>query len=244
MFATKVMSSAQDLIGKKPTDEWGTKLFQCDGVENEQWAFALCCTPCAAAKAKSVADESHPCFNFFCWSPIGVYSYVRHAYNIKGECGNDCMAGIFCMPCVARQAYTESGARGALRGRYGQSGKDWQTSLFACSCTELFYAMFCFMCATHTTRELMQPGSDKCFDWFCVAPTSMYGTVRNTYGLTSECEGNPWVEDIAAGFFCMPCALARAQREAIYQKANAATGGLGGGIAGKAMGAAAKYGAL
>lgn len=221
-----------------PPTEWATKLGQCgDGVEMKDWLLSCFCLPCTAAMAKSNMDKTHPLFNFLCFSPIGAYSYTRLGYNIMGECGRDCCVGLFCAPCATRQMYTESNRRGVqsdASANQGNFDQKWKTGLFACTCTELCCAVLCPCCVAHNTRVLLQPTTNNWFDYFCLVPLSMYGQVRNQYGLDTECP-HVLLEDICVAAFCGPCALARAQREAMLQKAGPASG---------ILGAAAKYGAM
>ena len=227
--------AAQNLLATNPTDQWSTTMFQCTGVAPVDWALACCCTPCAAAKAKSNADQSHPCYNFLCWTPLGGYSYTRLGYGIMGECGTDCMAGLFCMPCSTRQMLTEFNVRGSQPGHFGGASREWHSSHWACSCTELCFAAVCPCCVTHTVRAMIQPEADQWFDYCCVLPTSTYGLVRNTYGLeVGMLPDMPCVEDIFYGGACYPCALARSQREAAWQRANQAAGDVGGALGGVA----------
>lgn len=244
MAAFMQASPVSGLMGA--SDQWSTRLGQCEGTPVEQWLLSIFCLPCAMAKAKSNTDQTHPCFNFLCWTPIGSHNFVRLGYGIKGECGEDCAKVIFCSCCSTRQTYHETESRGQLKGAYyGQNTREWMTgSLFGCTVTELCMTLCCPCIVTHRVRNILQPSSDQWFDCCCVLPTAMYGDVRNTYGLKSECPDAPCLEDMGVGLFCFPCALARAQREALAQKAAGVAGGVMQGVAGVVggmVGTAKKY---
>ena len=215
------LATASKLAGGAATEQWSTKPFQCEGIKNEHWAYAIFCPLCAAAQAKGLVDQTHPVFNFFCFTPIGSYSMIRHSYGIMGECGEDCLYGGLCVFCGTRQVYTEANTRGSIPGKYGQLAGQWSTELFQCECTEFVKAALCPFLVAHEVRALIHHQADNWFDCFCLIPTSMYGQVRNTYGIGSE--WHPLCEDLLVGSFCYPCALNRALREAAYQKTLAAT---------------------
>jgi hypothetical protein len=220
-------------------EQWSTRLGQCgDGIPAEHCLLSVFCAPCAMAKARSTTDKSHPLWSLLCWTPIGSYSYIRLGYGIKGECGEDCAKAIFCPCCTIRQAYTETETRGAIAGgHFAANNREWMTgSLFACSPMELCLAFFCPCYVAHNIRSILQPGADQWFDCCCILPTAMYGLVRNSYGLTSECPDYPCCEDICVGAVCFPCALARAQREAAAQKAAGFVGGMAQGFKNVAAG--------
>mgnify|MGYP001562650161 CR=1 FL=1 len=235
-------AAAARLISQPAT--WSTETFQCDAsAPIEHWLFSFLCMPCAAAVAKANVDDSHPAYNVFCWTPVSSYSYVRLAYNIEGECGNDMALGFCCAPCATRQIYTEAAKREMLKGgEHGLATHKWSTTMFDCSAMEFLYAFLCPMCAAHNVRELVQPGADRWFDYLCFVPTASYGLVRNTYGLEAElCTFAPWLEDIFAAIFCFPCATSRAIREGVAQKANRIAGP---GVGGALLAGARKYGAM
>lgn len=215
------LAAASKVVSAAPTEQWKTKPFQCEGVKNEDWLYAVFCPVCAAAHAKSKVDQTHPIFNFFCFTPIGSYSMVRHSYGILGECGEDCLYGGLCTFCGVRQIWSEANIRGPIPGKYGQLTGQWSTELFQCECAELAKAAFCPFLVAHEVRALIHPQTNNWFDCFCLIPTSMYGQVRNTYGIGSE--WNPVCEDLVVGAACYPCALNRALREAVYQRTLAAT---------------------
>jgi hypothetical protein len=225
--------------------EWTTRMTQNDGaVKTEDWLLSCFCTPCAAASAKGRVDRSHPCYNFLCWTPIGGYSYVRLAYGIVGTCGDDLCYSIWCPCCTTRQMYTESNVRGGLNGNYGANSGKWNVSLFDCTPCEMCEATACVLCTTHEVRMLLPSQAESakscCFDAMCVVPTAMYGQVRNDYGILSDC--GP-VEDIFLPIVCMPCALNRARKEALYQKAHGTVaGGLGNALLGPSGQRMAAYG--
>ena len=241
----KVAQAAGQHAGVAPSPEWTTRMTQHDGAVNtNDWLYSCFCTPCAAAQAKGNVDRTHPCYNFLCWTPIAGYSYVRLAYGINGTCGDDMMWGIFCPCCITRQMYTESNIRGGLNGSYGANQGSWNHSLFDCTPCELCEATFCVPCVTHSVRTNL-PNQDLaerscCFDALCVMPTSLYGQVRNDYGILSDL--GP-VEDIFLPIICFPCALNRARKEASLQKSKAGGGGLGSGLLSKASGKVGNYGA-
>lgn len=234
---------AQAAMGQQqaPPAEWSTRMTQSDSaVKCGDWLFACFCTPCAAAMAKSKVDRSHPCYNFLCWTPIGGYSYVRLAYGIRGTCGDDMGWGIFCPCCVTRQMYTESNIRGGLNGAYGANTGSWNFSLFDCTPCECCEATVCVLCQTHEIRKVLpsQGAAEEscCFDAFCVVPTSMYGQVRNDFGILSDFGA---VEDVLLPLVCFPCALIRAKKEAQSQRAGGNMGNMAQGMMQKKM-----YGAV
>ena len=250
-MAKAAAGAAQNLLsGAAATDQWTTQTFQCGGVAPLDWFLGCCCGPCAAAKAKSNADLSNPLYNLMCWTPLGAYSYVRYGYRIIGDCGTDCVTGMCCMPCAARQIYTESNVRGAQPGgHFGGHSREWHSSHWDCGCTELCFATMCPCVITNTVRQIVQPGTEQWFNMCCVLPTATYGLVRNSYGLEAAvCGEYPCVEDVLYGAGCYPCALARAQREAAWQRANDAAGDTGSklmGVGAKLAGVARMgYGAL
>ena len=224
-FATAAVGAINQVAGAMApqTEQWSTKMMQCDGIPKEHWFYSIFCTPCAAAHAKSKVDQTHPVFNFFCFLPVGSYSFVRHAYNIMGECGQDCMYGWGCMFCATRQIWTEANTRGKIVGKYGQASAQWSTDLTQCDCGQFWKAALCPCLIAHEVRTLMQPKADNCFDYLCILPTSMYGQVRVTYGIASGWPMSGGCEDIIVGLFMYPCGLNRALREAAYQKTLAAT---------------------
>ena len=226
MNIARAVSAASQVVSasRTPTEQWGTKLGQCcdETAKRDHWLYAAFCTPCAAAHAKSKVDKSNPVFNFFCFLPVGSYSMVRHHYNIMGECGQDMMYGWFCMPCAARQIWTEANIRGELAGRFGDNTGTWSVELFACDCGDFWMAACCPFLVAHEIRLNMHSHADKCFDCLCMIPFSMYGQVRHTYGLNSEWP-HPVCEDFGLGLFFYPCALNRALHEARFQKTRQAT---------------------
>lgn len=219
MNLAHAVSAATQVVGKvaaNQTEQWSTKIFQCDNIPAEHWVYGIFCTPCAAAHAKSKVDQTNPCFNFLCFTPIGSYSMVRHHYNIMGECGTDMFHGVFCMPCSARHIWTEANLRGVIAGKHGQNSGTWSTELTQCDCSEFWRAAICPCWVSHEVRQLMHLKADNCFDYLCILPTSMYGQVRHTYGIQSEWP-HPVCEDLFLGAVCYPCALNRALREAAFQ---------------------------
>lgn len=242
--AQAVGNFAQAMAPPPPPPEWTTRMTQHDGaVKCEDWLMACFCTPCAASVAKSRVDRSNPCYNFLCWSPIGGYSYVRLAYGIIGTCGDDMCYGIWCPWCTTRQMYTESNVRGSLSGAYAANAGQWHFSLFDCTPCEICEVTFCFPCAVHEVRmNLPSQGAaiqSCCFDAMCVAPTSMYGQVRNDFGILSDF--GP-VEDVCLPIFCFPCTLNRARKEAVAQRMQGtAVAGMASGLLG--AGRVAAYGA-
>jgi hypothetical protein len=158
-------------------------------------------------------------FNVLCFPPCGNYSFVREAYNIKGDGQSDCLVGTFCCVCAGRQSVFEGTARGVIPGRFGQQSHHWSSSLCGFGdCQELLLAVFCPCLATHETRRALQFWSDELwFDRLCILPMSMYGQTRSTFGITPECPC-ALCDDVVVAGLCWPCAVARARREAIYQK--------------------------
>ena len=238
-LATTAAVAASNLQGmaSKQSENWKTTMSQCDSnVPTEHWICAVLFPPCVAAQAKSTMDQSNPVFNFCCFTPLGSYSYVRNGYNIQGECGRDCMNGGLCFPCGARRIYTETSLRQQIPGRYGQTSQTWNSQLGDCNdCGEFVKALFCPCLVSHDIRKIMQVHSNHWFDWFCIIPTSMYGQVRNTYGIGSSWP-HPTCEDIVVGALLYPCALNRALKEATYQKtvaASTAAAGFVGGVQAK-----------
>ena len=221
-------TTAASAVAATPNNQWSTTLMSCESGKAgfEQWAFAIFCLPCASAMAKSKADQSNPVFNFFCWHPVSMYSFVRIAYNIMGDCGTDLMHGLLCMPCGTRQAYSEAVQLGPLPGgNYGQSTATWTSPLLECTSGQCLYAAVCPCVVSHQTRVLLQPAAatDPWFDYLCVFPTAMYGQTRHTVGIGAEWAPHPVVEDFLPGMFCYPCGLNRALKEATAYRAKAAT---------------------
>lgn len=215
-LAAVAASTALGVVGKavSQTEQWSTKIFQCDGIATEHWVYAIFCPLCAAAHAKTKVDQTNVFFNFLCFTPIGSYSMVRHHYNIMGECGQDMFHGGLCLPCGARHIWTEANMRGQIAGKHGANSGTWSTELTQCDCSEFTRAAFCPCMVSHEVRQLMHIKTDNCFDYLCLIPTSMYGQVRHTYGIQSDC---PVLEDLCVGLFCYPCGLNRALREAAFQ---------------------------
>lgn len=194
---------------------WTTRFLQHDEmVESGDILFACCCVPCASAKAKSTVDKSDCLYNFCCWTPGGAYQFIRLAYGIDGVCGDDLAWSCIC-PCLQiRQALTEGKRRGVALSVPPQAGTNsipWGVSLFDCSVCELCETTICFPCVTHTIHQHLQPKADSCcFDFCCIAPTSMYGQVRHHYGIISDVS---CAEDLLLPVACFPCALNRARKE-------------------------------
>lgn len=209
-----------------PVPDWQSRIAQSSAPVNmEEWLWACCCLPFANAKAKSDADKSNPVYNFCCWSPVGVYSYVRLGYRIPGTCGDDMGYSLLCTPCTVRRTMTETRIRGPIPNpAYGANMNQWHVSLFDCSPVELCETVFCTPCMTHEVRVALQPEAQQscCFDALCIVPTSMYGQVRNNYGIITDI---PIIEDTLLPLLCFPCALNRARKEARWQKSNHHTGG-------------------
>lgn len=195
-----------------PPPEWLTRLTQCDPPARcEDWAFACFCNHCAQASAKSQHDGTHCFYNLLCWHHIGSYSYIRRGYGIPGTCGDDMMCGLFCFPCTIRRIVTETRERGQVQPIGNMNNGVWMETLFGCSCCGLFQSLICPFCVAHEARLFLQPGvNDTCFDWLCLIPTAMYGQVRHTFQLRSDC---PLIEDICLPTVCWPCALDQARRE-------------------------------
>jgi len=217
---------------------WSTRFLQhTEPVEFSEVLFSCLCLPCASAKAKSTVDRSDCLVNLCCWTPAGVYQYIRLAYGIDGVCGDDLAWGCICPCCEVRQALSEARLRGQPQSIPPQAGSNaipWGVSLFDCSVCELCEAAICAPCVSHSIHHHLQPRADSCcFDFLCVAPTSMYSQVRHHYGIVSDL---PYLEDIILPVFCFPCALNRARKElqrhgGIANAAQAITGAPLGGYA-------------
>lgn len=231
-FATSVAASstAAAIIATARTEEWSSKPGECneDVVPREHWYYSLFCPTCIAAQAKTNMDKSSVVFNVLCVPPCVSYSYVRLGYNLKGSWKSDCVNGVLCFPCGARQIYTESKKRGGIAGHHGLQDQQWSSELFRCDdLQELAKAIFCPCIVAHDVRKMIQPTADPIFDYPCLCPTAMYGIVRNTFGITSQWP-HPALEDATVGFVLYPCALNRALREAAYQKTVNATNAVAG----------------
>ena len=193
---------------------WSTRKTQStDPATMGECALSLFCLPCVSSMSKSRADKTHPLFNFLCFQPCMAYTYVRHLYNIGGPCGDDLAYGVLCTCCLVRQAATETRLRGAAPGSegFGANVKEWDYSLFDCSCCELFRAICLMPCVAHSVHQNLQPKADSCcYDLLCLNPASMYGQVRNEYGIITDF---PVCEDVCLPLVCAPCALNRAQKQ-------------------------------
>eukprot|EP00760_Papus_ankaliazontas_P026080 PhM_4_TR3005/c1_g1_i1/m.37583 len=218
-MSTLAKQAVESVIGQMgPTESWQTMKFQTNDVKTEHLLYGCLCPPCALASAKSASDQSNWLFNLLCFPPQAAYSMVRYGYGIKGECGDDMLYGTFCMPCLARQAYTETQARGVIPGqKYGAMSDEWHFGLTQCECTEFCLALACPCYVANGVRKVLHPTSDTWFNILCMVPCAMYGTVRHTYGLRSEFP-HPVCEDLCVGAACYPCALNRAAKEAPYQR--------------------------
>jgi hypothetical protein len=242
---TGVMGAAGAAVNPvaKADNQWTTTTFDCGPkAPKDHWALAMFCGPCVAAQAKAQMDKSNPVFNFFCFTPLGSYNQVRHSYGIKGTCGDDLLNACLCMPCGARQIYTESSLVGQVPGTYGQDSGQWIVNLMTCEPNSCMKATFCPCIISHSIRSLLLPHTkeDPYFNYLCILPMSMYGQTRHHVGIKSEWP-HPTCEDVAVGCFFYPCALLRAEKEALAwrtkQTANSVVAG--------AMGAAvAKVGNL
>jgi len=209
----------QKVGGQAPTNKWSTRLCQhSNPVISDDLCWGWLIAPCASARSKANVDGSNCCYNLLCWTPIGSYSYVRHEYGILGTCGDDIGNAFFAFPCASRQIYTEArlrGKSGAPDSRfYGANAEEWRSSLFGCSCCAFLQAVFCSFCVTNDVRKILQPSAsdDTFFNCCCILPTSVYGQVRNHYGIVSD-----WgiLEDLFLPVICFPCALIRARNEAL-----------------------------
>lgn len=201
--------------------QWSTRKTQHSAPATTEECLLSCfLLPCMSAVAKSRADKSHPLFNFLCFSPCMSYTYIRHLYNIAGPCGDDLAYGLMCPCCLVRQAVTETRLRGAVPGSegFGSNVKEWDYSLFDCSCCELFAAMCLIPCVARDVHVNLQPNSDSCcYDLMCLNPMSMYGQVRNEHGIVTDF---PVCEDVCLPLVCAPCALNRARKQSAKRKGN------------------------
>jgi Cys-rich protein (TIGR01571 family) len=210
---------------------WKTTLTDCsdDAPLAPDWLLACFCPACQAARAKSLADLSNPCFNLLCFGPCGSYSFLREFYNIGGGGPSDCFFGAFCCVCASRQMYHEGSLRGVVAGKFGQQSASWSSDLcFFGDMQELCKAVCCPCVVTHDTRLTLQFRSEeKWFDRLCLLPMSMYGQTRNTFGIAPE---SPCAlcDDVVVPCLLCPCGVARANREANYQKTLHATAAAGG----------------
>lgn len=215
MYAGVGSAMQQQQFLQTQSNVWTTRFLQHDnGVECSDIMFSCFCLPCAAAKAKSNTDRSDCVYNFCCWTPAGVYHYVRNAYGIEGVCGDDLAWSVIC-PCFqVRQALTESKIRNVASSVPPQAGSNsipWGVSLFDCSVCELCETALCAPCVTHSIHQHIQPKADSCcFDFLCIPPTAMYGQIRHHYGILSDMA---YCEDLALPLICFPCALNRARKE-------------------------------
>lgn len=205
-----------------PPPMWHTRLTQHDSpAEMSHCLYAWCCPQCTAAAAKSKADKSHPCFNFMCFTPIGMMSWVRLGYHIPGVCGDDICYGMWCMPCMIRRIYTESIVRGPNNQppTQGSNTNEWKATLFDCTPCELCNAAFCPCCVVHEIRQNLQPEAAEscCFDSMCILPTAMYGQVRHSYGIITDF---PVCEDVCVPLACFPCALNQAHKMTMWVKSH------------------------
>jgi len=243
-------SVASAVSAPPPPKNWSTTLTQCEGTKVEHWLFACFCTPIAAACSKSHVDQSNQLFNAFCYTPLGNYNHVRLAYNIIGDCQQDLVNGLLCMPCGVRQMYSESSqigsassginlpampqsiASAASNAIVQSSSSAWTTDLFTClNAAEFCWAVWCPCVVSDMTRSAMLPNaSEKWFNRLCIIPCSQYGQTRHTLNIGSEWP-HPTCEDCAVGLFFYPCALNRANREAqAYQLKRAAVQGAAQGL--------------
>eukprot|EP00658_Telonema_sp_P-2_P049367 TRINITY_DN37536_c0_g1_i3.p1 TRINITY_DN37536_c0_g1~~TRINITY_DN37536_c0_g1_i3.p1 ORF type:complete len:103 (+),score=32.16 TRINITY_DN37536_c0_g1_i3:123-431(+) len=66
-------------------------------------------------------------------------------------------------------------------------------------------------CLAHNVHQNLQPKADSCcYDLLCLNPASMYGQVRNEYGIVTDF---PVCEDVCLPLICAPCALNRAFKQ-------------------------------
>ena len=201
--------------------DWSTRVSQCSQPSTtEDCLCGLFCCPCAFATAKSNVDKSSACYDILCWNPIAIRNYVRHEYGIPGVCGDDIGYTLFCPFCVGRQVITESKLRGlsmqAYAPMYGANTSNWNKSLFDCDFCNCVSAMMCPCCMAADIRAMLQPSAaqDGCINHCCIAPTAMYGQVRNHYGIVSDVG---FCEDVLLALVCYPCAIIRAKKEASYR---------------------------
>lgn len=226
--ATSVVQGA--IANARANEQWSTKTGECDEaqVPKSHWYLSCLCPHVAAAKAKSAMDQSNAFFNCLCVPPPQAYSFIRQGYGIQGTWKDDCTNGVLCLPCGTRQAYTEALKRQQIAGKYGQLSQQWSSELLRCDdAQEVAKAVFCPCLVAHNIHRMIQPTANPVFDYPCLLPTSMYGIVRNTYGIGSEWP-HAALEDIGVGLFLYPCALNRALREAAYQKTVNATNAVAG----------------
>ena len=212
----------------KPS-EFNTKLLAVSDPISE-CLFGVFCCHCAQATAKSNADGSAWLYNCCCWNHGATYSWVRSVYGIKGVCGEDMMASIFCGPCAARRVLTESRIRGsdpavagtrAVASASGEPPK-WLEPL--CGCSSCGFAQACFFpcCQAHEVRLFLHKPTeiDCAYDCCCLMPCAMYGQVRHEYSLPPQyiSAAGGVIEDILFPCVMMPCALNQAVREARAHK--------------------------
>lgn len=199
-----------------PVGRWSTRVCQTDHPTTcEDICLGTILCPCGAARAKSWADKSNGLFNLLCLSSCYSYNSVRNQYNIPGVCGDDMCYGLFCFCCTSRRILTEGRLRGnaMYTDNYGAESREWHYSLFDCNCCEMCSVCICPCMVASDIHTMLQPQHDSCcFDCFCTNPASMYGQVRHSYGIVSDC---PLCEDICLPLVCCPCALNRARKEAL-----------------------------
>lgn len=233
MNLTNIMGAAGSTFTPQPgpTNQWSTEPFACDAnVPRNHLLYAFLCCPCAAAHAKAKADKTNPVFNFLCFSPLGSYNSVRRSYGIIGECKNDMLYGCLCGPCGARQAWTESNLLGPLSGTHGADQAQWFDGLFSCDPNACIRATFCPCWVAHDIRQLLlgkttdasRASEEKWFHYCCLLPMSMYGQTRHDLGIRSEWP-HPTCEDVCVGCFFYPCALVRANVEALRWRTKQST---------------------
>lgn len=202
-------------IVRKPNydNQWSTKWCQCSGYENcfGDWCCALFAGPISAALTRERVDGTPCCFALCTAAPCYHINVVRHRYNIQGsDCGDVCGA-MFCMPCVLRQAATESRQRGRIPAVgplvFNDGGAKWNQGMCSGKCSHCCAAHLCLPMYMAYGRSNFD-GSAVCLNCMFQCPAAFPNMIRHAYGIEGgECG------DFCRAAFCAPCANVQAFNE-------------------------------
>jgi len=167
---------------------------------------ALCFPGCAAARARTIYDNSSCLFNYCCLTPCAVRNIIREGYGIMGDCMEDLCFTCAFPACAIAQAWAETERRGGLSKA---TTTNWTRGLGSC-CDypgQCIYACICPACAAASERSNFDR-SNWCFNLFTVQPCAARNIVREGYNINGGCCG-----DILVMWCCTPCGLVQMHRE-------------------------------
>jgi len=183
---------------------WSNELFAFD---MKPCLYAICCTPCANASARTAYDGSNWLFNLFCLPSPMTRNIIREGYGIEGDCMWDIIFGTFLAPCAIVQQTKEAEKRGCIKSEKTEGTDDWQEGLFKFDLRSCACACIVPCCAMAQTRQDYD-GSNYIFNCLCLTPGLLRNIIREGYGIKGTC-----IEDIFMSCILGMCEVARMMRE-------------------------------